>query len=71
MIDISMTTPLAIYIKEQIEIHRAAIAKIEDRRPDLKADRVRAAPNDEDARQIIVLRASLTALERGLDEQSR
>jgi len=40
----SMTTPLAIYIKEEIEIHRSAIAKIEDRRPDLKAARVRAAP---------------------------
>ena len=64
-----MSDPLTQFIKEQIGIHRAAIMEIEGRRPDLRTDNVRAVPNDEDARQIIVLRASLGALERTINEQ--
>lgn len=59
------------FIEEQIAIYQAGIAEIESRRPDLKTEDIHARGEDEDARNLIVYRASLLTLQSTLERHRR
>lgn len=59
------------FIEEQIAIYQAGIAEIESRRPDLKAEDIHPSGEDEDARNLIIYRASLLTLQSTLERHRR